>query len=400
MADNVLETTQVDTQAASQPDFAADLKAQMDIALNGGIPPQNATAPDNNADAGAAGDAAAVAAPDTATAQATNINDPFGLFRDKFGYETPEAAFKEIEELRAFRAAPRGPEFEVPDNESAAILKALKAGKREEVHAILDREIRIDRIVNAEVTKDTAPDIVKMGMQLKYKDLLPEEINYRYNKQYGIPPEPKQLAEEEDADYQERHSAWQSVANDKLMDLMIDAKLAKPDIQNAKSKFEIPDIESPVDEGYVQYKKMLEENARQDQATVAAYKLLTPKQLETKLAFKDEANKIAFDFQHEPDAELFNKAVDIASDADKYWKTFTNPDGSPNRTLFLESIMYALDKSKVLLSAMNQAKNAAIKAQLPDNSQGGLVRQIAQLQEPDELASQMANALKGYGNFK
>jgi hypothetical protein len=145
---------------------------------------------------------------------------------------------------------------------------------------------------------------------------------------------------------------------------------------------------------------MLEESAKQDTETVAAYKALTIKDAETKLAYKDEANKIEFEFQHVPDSELFNKAVEIASNSELFWKTFTNPDGTPNRPLFLDAIMFALDKSKVLFSAMNQAKNAAIKAQLPDNSQGGLVRQIAQSQEPDELASQMANALRGFGTYK
>ena len=101
-----------------------------------------------------------------------------------------------------------------------------------------------------------------------------------------------------------------------------------------------------------------------------------------------------------PDAERFKKAVEIASNADLYWQTFTNPDGSPNRTLFLESIMYALDKQSILMAAMNQAKNATIKAQLPDNSQGGLVRQIPQSQEPNELDKYMHAALAGYGPFK
>jgi hypothetical protein len=398
MADE-LQQTAPETTVVDQPNHAAELAAQMAIALNGGMTPQSSepaasTEPAQPTETNESGDAPA------ATQAATTQNDPFGLFKEKYNLETPEAIFKEFDELRAFKALPRLAEFQVPNDESGAILKALAAGKKEDVWKILDREIRIDRLVGADVTKENAGDIVKMGMQLKFTDLSPEEINYKFNKQYSIPPEPKQMAEEEDTDYQERVSVWKEQANDKYMDLMIEAKLAKPEIQKAKGKFEIPDIESPVDEGYVQYQKMLEENTKQDEATRAAYKLMSPKELETKLAFKDEANKIAFEFQHEPDGELFNKAVEIASNADLYWKTFTNPDGTPNRSLFLDSIMFALDKNKVLLSAMNQAKNATIKAQLPDNSQGGLVRQIAQSQEPDELASQMANALKGYGTYK
>lgn len=391
MADNVLDQTAPETttttQEQAEPQF--DLKAQMAIALNGGIVPAEMETP-------AVATEGAVA---TTPAQEATQNDPFGLFKEKFGYENQEAAFKEIEELRAFKAQPRTPEFQLPDDESAAILRALAAGKKEQVWKALDHEMRIDRFVNAEVNKENAGDIVKMGMQLKYKDLTPEEITYKFNKQFAIPPEPKQLLEEEDADYQQRVDSWKEQVMDKQMELMIEAKLAKPEISNAKGKYVFPEIESPVDEGYIQYKKMLEDNAKADKETREAYKALTPKAVETKIPFKDEANKIGFEFQFEPDAEGFAKAVEIASNADLFWQSFTNSDGSPNRQKFLDAIYYANNKEKILMSALNQAKNAAIKASLPDNSQGGLVRQIPQTQEPNELEKNMRAALAGYGGF-
>lgn len=381
--------TVTDTQVQAAPEM--DLAAHMAIALNGGIPPQpeaqTQVAPDVTQEAGAA----------AAVVVDTSVSDPFGLFKEKFGYETPDAAIKEIEELRAFKAQPRTPEFTVPDSESAAILRALAAGKREEVWKALDHEMRIERLLNSELNNNSAADVVKMGMALKYKDLTPDEINYKFNKQFALPPEPKQMELEEDNEFMSRHTAWKDLVTDKQMELMIEAKLAKPELQNAKGKLEIPDIETPIDEGYIQYQKMLEENARLQAEVKAAYQKLTPEAVETKLNFKDEANKISFDFQFKPDAEMFNKAVDIATNPEKFWGLFQNSDGTPNEKLFLESIMYALDKSKVLLSAMNQTKNATIKAQLPDNSQGGLVRQIPQSQEPNELDRQMQIALAGYG---
>lgn len=395
MADNVIEQTapQTNTEVQEQAAPAFDLKAQMAIALNGGFEPEIANA---NGETITPTDGAVT------TTQETSQNDPFGLFKEKFGYETPDAAIKEIEELRAFKAQPRSEEFIVPDNESAAIMRAIKAGNRAEIHRILDQEIRIDSLLSADVTKDNAADIVKMGMQLKYKDqnLTPDEINYKFNKQFSIPPKPTQTIEEDDTEYQQRLSVWQEQANDKQMELMIEAKLAKPELQNAKGKLEIPDIETPVDEGYIQYQKMLEQSAQQDVETKAAYQKLTPKAIETKLNFKDEANKIAFEFQYEPDPEGFKKAVEIASNSDLFWQTFTNPDGTPNREKFLDAIYFANNKEKYLLAALNQSKNATIKAGLPDNSQGGLVRQIPQSQEPNELDKYMHAALAGYGGYK
>src|SRR5574341_571889 len=393
MADNVLEqTTQTNTEVQETAAPAFDLAAHMAIALNGGIVPRETQV-----------QGAAEGTQETGTATATVIepstSDPFGLFKEKFGWETPEAAIQDIERLRAFEAQPRALEFTVPDNESAAILRALAAGKKEDVWKALDHEMRIERLLNTDVNKESAVDIVKMGMALKYKDLTPDEINYKFNKQFSVPPKPVQTLEEDDTDFQQRLSVWQEQANDKQMELMIEAKLAKPELQNAKCKLEIPNIETDVDEGYIQYKKMLEQSAQQDAETKAAYQKLTPQAIETKLNFKDEANKIAFEFQYQPDAEKFKKAVEIASNADLFWQTFMNSDGSPNRTLFLKSIMYALDEQNMLMSAMNQAKNATIKASLPDNSQGGLVRQIPQSQEPNELDKNMRAALHGFGGF-
>ena len=399
MADNVLdqitpEATSVVPEQQQPIDHSAELAAQMAIALNGGIEPKHIQ--EQNSDPANTGEPAA----NDGAAVAQSENDPFGIFKERFGYDTPETAIKEIEELRAFREQPRVPQFEVADDESGAILRALAAGKREEVWKILDHDLKVNRLISAEVTKENAPEIVKMGMQLKYKDLTPDEINYRFNKQFSFPQKPSQSIDEDDADYQQRVDAWQEQVNDKQMELMIEAKLAKPEIQNAKSNLEFPEIETPVDEGYIQYQKMLEERAQNDAVVKAAYSALTPEALETKIPFKDEANKVAFEFQFKPDSEKFKKIVEIASDSGLFWKTFMNSDGTPNRQLFLDSIIYALDKNSILMAAMNQAKNATIKAQLPDNSQGGLTRQIPQTQEPNELHQYMQAALSGYGPFK
>lgn len=392
MADNVIEQTAPQTnteiQETAAPQF--DLAAQMAIALNGGIAPQETT---QTATGATSTEGAGT------TVQETTQNDPFGLFKEKYGWDTPEVAIQDIDRLRAFEAQPRTPEFTVPDDDSARILRALAAGKKEDVWKALDHEMRIERLLGTDVNKDSAVDIVKMGMALKYKDLTPDEINYKFNKQFSIPPKPVQTIEEDDTDYQQRLSVWQEQANDKQMELMIEAKLAKPELQNAKGKLEIPDIETPVDEGYIQYQKMLEQSTQQDAETKAAYQKLTPKAIETKLNFKDEANKIAFEFQYEPDPEGFKKAVEIASNSDLFWQTFTNPDGTPNREKFLDAIYFANNKEKYLLAALNQSKNATIKASLPDNSQGGLVRQIPQSQEPNELDKYMRAALAGHGGY-
>lgn len=398
MADNVLEQNTPQIEAKPSPeDLKAALDQQMAISLNGGIPPISATEQPQSEGAVVQTTEQAQVQPEVSTAI-----DPFSLFKEKFGYETPEAAVQEIEQLRAFKASPS---YEYPvveiNPELEQLMKAWTSGNKEEVWKALDREIRLEKLLNTEVTKETAADIVKMGMQLKYKDLNPEEINYRFNKQYGLPPKPVQAAEEMDEDFQQRLSSWQEQVTDRQMDLMIEAKLARPEIQQYKGKLTFPEIksETSVDEGYVQYLKMLEEQPKIDEQIRTAYKALTPKAIETKINFKDEANKIDFQFQFEPNAEKFSKAIEVASDMDNFSRFFTKPDGTPDRERLVDAIYFAMDKENYLMSALNQSKNATIKAQLPDNSQSGIVRQIPQSQEPNELDAQMKMALKGYGGY-
>lgn len=322
----------------------------------------------------------------------------FTTFTEKFGYKNPEDAIKEIEELRAFKNAPGVPAA-FKDEEAAAIYKALADGKYDDVRLHLDRQHRINSLMGLDVNKDTAADIVKYGMQLKYKDLTPQEIDYKFNKQFAVPSKPVQQVDEDLADYEARVSQWQQVAADKQMELMIEAKMIRPEFESAKKQFNFPKaIESP-DEGYRQYQEMLAKETQLQDETVKAYQSFQPAAVATKLKFVDEPNKIDFEFQYEPDKESFGKTVQMVSDVEQFWKSFQKPDGTPDREKFLKIIHYGMNHERYMIEAMTQAKNAAIKAQLPDNSQGGLIRQMPQGQEVSELDQQMRASLRGYGGY-
>lgn len=323
--------------------------------------------------------------PDAATALPIDIFQPF---KDKFGYEKPEDALAEIEQLRALKANPPTPTIEFADAESEKLFKAWTAGKKDDVYNILEKSRRIDSFLGKEVDKDNAADLIKFGMQLKYKaagiEITPDEINYKFNKQYGVPAKPTQATGEDQADYDTRISEWEAVRADKQMELMIDAKLAKPELEASKSKLVLPEIEQSADEGYLQYQKDLEENRKLAAEAEQAYKAFTPKHLETKINFKDESNKIDFDFIYEPDPESFAKTMEITSDINKLWELFYDQDGSPNRQKFANFVYAGLNRDKQLMEAMKQSKNATIKAMLPDNSNGGMVRQLTNLEAPQE----------------
>jgi hypothetical protein len=377
------------TAPAIDPGIKAELDQQMAISLNGGMQPAAAAE-----GAGAAnGDAPAAVTTDAPA-------DPFALFKEKFGYTTPEAAVQDIEALRAFRAAPPAAEMKFENETSKLVAEALQKGDMKAVYDVLHQQMQIDRLTTGDVSEEMATEIVKYGMQIKYKDLSPAEVNYKFNKQFGLPPKPVQQTAEDADDYNARVAVWQAQVDDRRMELTIEAKTMRPDLAAAKSKLVFPTIARPQEQEFQEWQKTIQESEALAAETTQAYKAFTPKSLETKLNFKDEPNKIDFDFTHEPDPQSFAKVIDMVSDINKFWQSFIGPDGVPDRKGFAEALYFGMNRNKVILDAINQSKNATIKAMLPDNSTGGLVRQLPTgQQQQSELDTLMRASLKGHGGF-
>jgi hypothetical protein len=320
----------------------------------------------------------------------------FDTLKTKFGYEKPEDALTEIEQLRAAREKYNSPvadeDIEFENEFSEKLFKAVKAGKTKEVYQMLATQEKINELTSIEVSKDNAADIIKYGMQLKYKNLTPEQIDYKYSKQFAVPKKPVQdTVNESDEDYENRLNEWKSQVQDIEMEKMIEAKLYVPELEKEKATLVLPDI--PEDEGYLNYKKMVEEQSKLNEEVVNAYKTFTPKSFEAKLNFKDEASKIDFDFQYEPDAESFKKTIEALSTPNKLSELFLKSDGTTDREEFAKVIYFGLNRNRILTEAMKQTKNATIKAGLPDNSNGGLVKQMPQSQQLSDFDKQMQASL-------
>lgn len=319
----------------------------------------------------------------------------FDILKEKFGYQSPEDVFKEIEELRGFKQNPVA-EVEFENEDSEKLFKAFAKGDRKTVYNILAQQDRLEQFTQAEVNEDSASGIIKLGMQLKYKDLTPSEIEYKFNKQFSLPKEPVQRNDEIDEDFLERKAEWEERVNDIKMSKIIEAKLMKPELEAAKAKIVFPEVESDIDEDYLNYQRMVEESSKLSDEASKQYKTFTPNLFEVKVPFIDEANKISFEFKYEPDSESFNKTVEMVSDQEKLSEHFKNQDGTPDRKGFLEALHFGLNKEKIILEAIKQSKNATLKSQLPDNSIGGPQRQFPQSQEPSELDKLMKLSLNGY----
>lgn len=160
--------------------------------------------------------------------------------KDKWGYDSEETFEKEFNELKQLKE--KKP-FEFSNDDSKKVAELINEGKTKELRQFLETQERLSDLTTAEVTKDTAEDIIKLGMQLKYKDLSPSEIRYKFNKEFGLPKEPAQGDLESDDEFAARKSDWQEKVNDIITNRVIEAKLLKPELSKFKTELVLPTIE-------------------------------------------------------------------------------------------------------------------------------------------------------------
>mgnify|MGYP006935478590 CR=1 FL=1 len=157
-----------------------------------------------------------------------------------FGWENEETAKAEIKKLK--EATPQ--EIKFADDQSKKIYELLKEGKSKEVKNFLETQEKIDNYLSAEINKDNAAEIIKLGMKMKYAGLSDTEIGYKYNKEYGTPKEPTIRENELDEEFDQRKAEWQELVNDIETNRVIEAKILQPELEKQKANLVLPELDS------------------------------------------------------------------------------------------------------------------------------------------------------------
>jgi len=172
------------------------------------------------------------------------IIEPKDWLKREFGVEDAAILKAEREELKKLKETPA--QYTFANDESKRLAEAIAKGDRKTVLNILETQDKLESLTAAEVNDNTAESIIKLSMQLKGKvngvELSADEINYKYNKEFGIPREPVKKEDELDEDFDARKTEWQERVNDIKMNRSIEAKLAKPELEKLKTQIVLPDI--------------------------------------------------------------------------------------------------------------------------------------------------------------
>lgn len=222
--------------------------------------------------------AAKPAEPTPPIQEAEEILDPKDWLKREFEVDDVAVLKAEREELKKLKEQPPG-EIKFDNEESRKIYEYLKEGgeKKKELKKYLEQQDLLEQFTSSEITKENSEAIIKMGMQLKHPELTADEISHRFNKQYSIPKEPVQTADELDEEFLERKNEWQEKVREIEMERNIEAKLLKPELEKAKSQLVLPEIERgnqqkpPTQEELDATKKMQESFLQKTQTIIDSF---------------------------------------------------------------------------------------------------------------------------------
>lgn len=199
--------------------------------------------------------AAQPAATTTPTATTTPASQPAAdddtfdeavYLKNNFGWESAESAKAELERLRALEKVPKPEEIKFANDESRRIFDLIKSNKPEDKKAVrdyLDRQDRLDRLTTYDLSKaDQAADILKAHLQFKNPDLTSREVDRLMNRKFTFPEKPVNNLDLTPEENQAAIQAWEQKVREVEEDMIIEAKLVRPELAQFKSQLVLPDI--------------------------------------------------------------------------------------------------------------------------------------------------------------
>lgn len=189
-----------------------------------------------------------------ATTEKVESFDEKGWLKKEFDIEDISVLKAEREELKLLKAkVPEEIKFE--NEESKQLHELIRTGKKKEALEIINQQEQIEQYASVEVGKDNAEDIIKLSIKLKNPKLTKEEIQFEYQEQYTPSKEPKEPIQrtiETDEEFSERtdewkdkHAEWSEKVTRLETKRVIAAKMAQPELEAAKVKLVLPQIDKP-----------------------------------------------------------------------------------------------------------------------------------------------------------
>lgn len=280
----------------------------------------------------------------------------------EFNWESVDAAKQELEELRKLRESKNSgvEEVEFENEESLNLFRLFKEGKQDEVYNYLETRRKLDNLIGSDLNRDSAAEIIKMNMQKSYPDLTRDEVEFKFNREFGLPSKPVQQDIETDDEYQNRLNAWETQVKNIETELMIEAKLVKPELQKYRNELVFPEI----DNGQTSYEPTQEELEAQKKF-VDYFKQSANSALSSfdgfSVSVKDEEVDIPLSYAISPEekgivAQQIERFADSGFDANVILADrWLNEDGNINTNQIVKDLSLLLSEGKMSQKFVNEA---------------------------------------------
>ncbi len=284
-----------------------------------------------------------------------NALDADEFLKTNFGYDSLEVAKTEIEKLK--NQSPK--EIQFANDTSKKLFEYLKDGKEDDLYKFLSEKKNVERLSSLEVNDDNAEDIIKFSFKQKYKDLNDKEIEYKFNRQFGLPKEPVQKDDELEEEFEVRKSEWQEKVNEIKMERAIEAKLAKPEIEKLKSEIVLPDIqkgdEKPKELSQEELDKIREGYLSELESEIVKFSGFDA-------VYKNEEVEIPIAYGLSEDERIsFKNRLQDFDPVDFVLKRWMNEDGSRNLSQLMKDVYAIENNGKIFQKLVNESGNKAVE---------------------------------------
>lgn len=301
---------------------------------------------------------------------ADKIIAPDEWVKEYYGWDNAEMGKKELEELRKLKEQAQTPaEIKFANDEAKRYFEAITNGKVDDLYNILHQQRQLDRLEKLTLANASeAAEVIKANLQYKHKDLTPDEVNFLYNKRYALPAKPQQ-GEQSDEDYAIQLEGWKQAVQEKEQEIVIEAKLAKPELAKYKSELVLPDIPKPQPQptGPTQESLAAIEAARNGflQKLESEYKNF--KGFESKVKDESVEIPIAFNVPDEEKTALYNELKDF--DVNEFFEArWFDEKGNPKVDAMMSDLYLLKNPGKVFQGISNNAASKRLDHHLKERS--------------------------------
>jgi hypothetical protein len=313
----------------------------------------------------------AAAQPEQRAADDEQIIDANEYLKQQLGYESWDAAKTELQQLRELKEKAQTPaEIKFANEQSQKFFDAIREGKTDDIYAYLHKQKQLERLEKLEIAGiNEAAEIIKANLQFKNPDLTQKEIEFLYNKRYSIPKQPRQGSDQSDEEYEAVLEEWKQVVQEKEQEIIIEGKVARPEVIKYKSELVLPDIPNKVQpQQQAPDPKVLEAQAAARELYLKAvesdYRNFNG--FDAKVKSESGELPVAFNVPDEEKVVYANKLKDF--DINEFFENRWFPEGKTNVAQMMSDLYFLENPGKVLQGLSNNAASTALDNYLKTKS--------------------------------